>query len=110
VIGFLSVAISNLVPGVRVWVCFEPSFPGKRYFDLPDGHHPLFSQTMGEYDGRSPVVEMEQPIVKTLEANSQIVDAVSQVIRLRATNLVTDLLQPLQSLNALDLGLPQKTG
>ena len=57
-------------------VVFEPRLSRDRPGDFLFGNDPFFDQAMGEHRPRSPVKEIQDSIVDTLQPDSKFVDSV----------------------------------
>jgi hypothetical protein len=74
------------------------------HIDVPRRNRPFLDQSVGKYGG-PPVEKVEDPVIDAPKPNPQLINSISQVICLRATEFMTQLLEPLYPYQTFRLGL-----
>lgn len=69
----------------------EPLLPLHGPVDVGVGHRVFLGESMDQHGRDSSVKEVEEPIVDSTEPCSKLVDAITQVVGLRAAELVAEL-------------------
>ena len=73
-------------------------------FNVLRGNLAFFDYAMSQNSSGSFVKEVENPIIDSAMTDSEFIDIVTQIIGFRASELMTTLLEPLDSCQAFGLG------
>jgi hypothetical protein len=73
--------------------------------DFPRSDRAFFHNSVRDHRGNSPVEKVQNPVVDSLKADAEFVNAIAQEIRFRPPQFVPHLAQPLQAQKTLVLDL-----
>jgi hypothetical protein len=86
-------------------VGFEPLLALNGLVDLAGRDDSLFLQSMRNHDSVPTVEEVEDSIVEPLETDPKLVDPIAQEVRFRSSQLMAQVLEPLEPGQTFVLGL-----
>ena len=83
---------------------FKPCFPVNSQIDLFGRNHPFLGDPVRDHRLSLAVKEVEDAVVDPLKSDAELINAVSQKIGLGSAQLVSQVFEPLEFCQALDLG------
>jgi hypothetical protein len=85
------------------WILFECPFAPNGQINFARGHSLFFGDPMRQHRRDSSVKKVEHPIVNPLEAYTELINTIAQIIGFRSTELVSEFSETLNLHSALIL-------